>query len=248
MDSGGHQLVPAESQLKKTSVKRCLSPAEMPNENSVQAKNRKVTNPMLMLVQAKIDDKNVTLSDLDQQYRLMVDKDKNIQTNNTLSRQDSDPTPTYDQVSTEILQSADSLSVGSLPSFTDCSRSSSRLTCSVKRSSFSSSYTSWTKPLAGQKISDSCVPNSSILDVEPELPDMQRLPSDKLARRSRRSFKRNSSDDTSKDISDIEDFDLDDIDEDKEDLEKQAKDKDKQLEKDKFENMNFSFHHKSITS
>ena len=69
-----------------------------------------------------------------------------------------------------------------------------------------------------------------------------------VAKSVRQSFKRNSSDDTSKDISDIEDFDLDDIDEDKEGIEKQAKDKDKQLEKDQFENMNFSFHHKSITS
>jgi len=221
----------------------------MPHDNSVQAKNRKVTNPMLLLVQAKIEDKNVSLSDLDQQYRLMVDKDKNIQASKELSRQDSDPTPTYDQVSTEVLQSADSLSLGSLPSFTDCSRSSSRLTCSVKRSSFSSSYTSWTKPLAGHKLSDSCVPNSSILDLSPDLPpDIQVQTTEKQAKRSRRSFKRNSSDDTSKDISDIEDFDLDDIDEDKEGIEKQAKDKDKQLEKDQFENMNFSFHHKSITS
>lgn len=222
----------------------------MPNENSVQTKNRKVTNPMLMLVQADLDDKNVTLSHLDHQYRLMVDKDKNIQASKALSRQDSDPTPTYDQVSTEILQSTDSLSLGSLPSFTDCSRSSSLLTCSERRkkSSFSSSYTSWTKPLAGHKVSDSCVPNSSILDLEHELPpDLQRS-SERQNRRSRRSLKRNSSDDTSKDISDIEDFDLDDIDEDKVDITKQNRGKDQQVEDDKFEKISFSFHPKSITS
>ena len=220
----------------------------MPHENSVQAKNRKVTNPLLMLVQADLDKKNVTLSHLDHQYRLMVDKDKNMQASKAMYRQDSDLTPTYEQVSNEILQSADSLSLGSLPSFTDCSGSSSRLTCSVKRSSFSSSYTSWTKPIAGHKVSDSCVPNSSILDIEPDgQPELQRG-SERPQRRSRQSFKRNSSDDTSKDISDIEDFDLDEIDEDNTDLIKQNKYKTLQFEENKIDNNNLLLHPESVTS
>ena len=216
----------------------------MPNENSNHANKRKVTNPLLMLVQAGLDDENVTLSDLDHQYKLMVDKEKNKK---TLTRQDSDPTPTYDQISTEILQSTDSLSIASLPSFTDSSRSSSHLTCSLKKSSYSSSYTSWTKPVAGHKVSDSCVPNSSILDIDSDVASELMKGSERPIRRSRRSFKRNSSDDTSKDISDIEDFDLDDIDDDK-DISKQMKGKAPSTDDGKFEHPNVSCQLKNIAS
>jgi len=83
--------------------------------------------------------------------------------------------------------------------FSSCSRRASL-------GSFSSSYTSWTKPVMGRQQSDSCVPASSILDMA----DMEEG-------RSRRSLRlvlhhhrqRDRSADTSKDISEIDDFELD---------------------------------------
>jgi len=81
--------------------------------------------------------------------------------------------------------------------FSSCSRRASL-------GSFSSSYTSWTKPVMGRQQSDSCVPASSILDMAEE------------EGRSRRSLRlvlhhrqRDRSADTSKDISEIDDFELD---------------------------------------
>jgi len=71
-------------------------------------------------------------------------------------------------------------------------------------STFSSSYTSWTKPVVGRQQSDSCVPASSILDMAEE---------DGRSRRSVRVVvhhrQRDRSADTSKDISEIDDFELD---------------------------------------
>ena len=73
----------------------------------------------------------------------------------------------------------------------------------------SSSYTSWTKPIAGNKVSDSCFPASSILDKYEE--DVK--PGDIFHQnRATRKLRRRSSADTSKDIDDIDDFELDSFD------------------------------------
>jgi len=72
---------------------------------------------------------------------------------------------------------------------------------------FSTSYTSWTKPEVGHRISDSCVPNSSILDIS--LPVSIRSRSLRRSKKTSRMLKRDSSSDTSKDIDDIEDFEFD---------------------------------------
>ena len=126
---------------------------------------------------------------------------------------------------TDLIQSTDSLSLESLPYSRKCSldslssfcprnnslnssySSSSFSTSSI--SSFSSSYTSCTRPLAGQKVSDSHVPNSSILDTGPD--DLHI--GSRRSKKSRMSSKKDSFDDTSKDISDIEDWDNEESDE-----------------------------------
>ena len=79
--------------------------------------------------------------------------------------------------------------------------STSELDRRLSLSRYSSSYSSWTRPVAGQENTDSLGPASSILDREdcqdPNIaPDIFR-------------HRRKSSADTCKDIDDIEDFELD---------------------------------------
>lgn len=185
-------------EARKASAKRRLSPADPMSSESGHRPKRKVTNPLLILVQSQVEGE---LGVLEEQYNSLVSS------RGGLSRQDSDPTPTYDQVPADILGSQESLL--SLCDGQD-SMPSGPLT------SFSSSYTSWTRPMVGQRVSDSCAPASSILDCAPSpMPpppppcSFQLSRSRRRSRPSRRSGKRDSSADTSKDIDDIEDFDLD---------------------------------------
>merc|ERR1719228_1401423 len=93
----------------------------------------------------------------------------------------------------------------------------------LSNSSFSSSYTSWTKPIAGHKISDSFCPASSILDqddgdvgtvgIYQDLDSFNKeISRRKLKRLGSKKLRRDSSADTSKDIEDIDDFELDGFD------------------------------------
>ena len=181
-----------------------------------------MTNPLLLLVQSQVEGE---LGALEEQYNTVLRSSRA-----ELRRQDSDTTPTYNQVSPDILGSQESL----LSLQEHDSLASRGRTCSLASggiTSFSSSYTSWTRPMAGHRVSDSCVPSSSILDLPhspmppPPPPSSLRLPppppsafplprSRRKSRPSRRSGKRDSSCDTSKDIDDIEDFDLDEFEED----------------------------------
>ena len=70
---------------------------------------------------------------------------------------------------------------------------------------FSSSYTSWTRPFAGQNVSDSYCPASSILDND----DNDDIEQEEDGAHNERKQRRKSSADTCKDIDDIEDFELD---------------------------------------
>ena len=70
---------------------------------------------------------------------------------------------------------------------------------------FSSSYTSWSRPIAGQNVSDSYCPASSILDND----DDDVIDQEEEAVYNDRKQRRKSSADTCKDIDDIEDFELD---------------------------------------
>merc|ERR1719483_1232413 len=172
---------------------------------------RKVANPLLILVQAELfgkteEGREACLDDLEEQYEAVLKQSKP----NGIARQDSDRTPTNDQEDTDLIQSADALSLQSLPSSRKRSFDSS-VSLSRKNSyvcgSYSSSYTSCTQPLAGQRLSDSRVPNSSILDTGPEA-----APELLHSRRSNKSWiflQRKGSEDTSKDISDMEDWDID---------------------------------------
>ena len=146
-------------------------------------------------------------------------------------RHDSLPTPTLAMVETDILGSLDSRSVEvaspidwllspstsslwshtfsdlSQPSCLSQGRSSLEGLASSRRASLpslSSSYSSWTAPVVGRQVSDSCVPASSILDMAEE-----------EARRSLRRAPRprDRSADTSKDISEIDDLELDAVEE-----------------------------------
>lgn len=205
---------------RKSSVKRSLSPGP---ENSTSShgepgkkqRTRKVTDPLLLLVQQDTP----SLGDLETQYQ---------RRKHGAQRQGSSEelTNTLSQVRTDVLGSRDSLvslleqsrrgSCGSFPNscLTSCASHSYLTSCSNScLTSFSSSYTSWTKPVAGgQRPSDSCVPHTSILDQ----PEPEYLPPSLVSHRSRRltvgggrSGKRDSSADTCKDIDNIEDFDLD---------------------------------------
>ena len=144
---------------------------------------RKSTDPKLLLVQSEA----LSLSELDSQYRLIVEQ----------TRRESDLTPTFDP----------SLSTLSSSQCEDLTH-------------HSSSYTSWTKPVQvtlsvsaklltvitsfqGRRDSDSCGPNSSILDIftEQEGPPAPAVSLDEPSISVR---ERESSADTSKDVSDIE--------------------------------------------
>lgn len=208
---------------RKASAKRRLSPADPMSSEGEHQPKRKVTNPLLILVQSQVEGE---LGALEEQYNNLV---RDSTAREAISRQDSDPTPTYDEVPADIFgsQESENLSFQQEP---DSLGPSSSLT------TFSSSYTSWTRPLAGHRVSDSCAPASSILDVAPSpMPPPPPPSSLHLSRRrsrpSRRS-KRDSSADTSKDIDDIEDFDLDDDDSDEgsyevEDLSESKKEKER---------------------
>jgi len=69
---------------------------------------------------------------------------------------------------------------------------------------FSSSYTSWTRPIAGHNVSDSYGPASSILDNDDNVVNQE-----EEGAQNERKQRRKSSADTCKDIDDIEDFELD---------------------------------------
>eukprot|EP00092_Neocalanus_flemingeri_P008225 GFUD01008868.1.p1 GENE.GFUD01008868.1~~GFUD01008868.1.p1 ORF type:complete len:352 (-),score=105.08 GFUD01008868.1:186-1088(-) len=163
----------------------------------------------------------------------------------SLQRQESCPTQTCNQISADILGSLDtswpvtavSPSASEKCSFwiNTVSNLSRRSSCCLSRglscpsdqsrqpslSTFSSSYTSWTKPIAGHKISDSCIPASSILDKDDpddkydvqQSEDLDVCLRERSRRKLRRIYSKNarraSSADTSKDIDDIEDFELD---------------------------------------
>jgi len=187
---------------------------------------RKVTNPLLILVQSQVEGE---LGALEEQYNNLV---RDSTAREGISRQDSDPTPTYDEVPADIFGSQESENHSFHQDPDSLADPSSSVT------TFSSSYTSWTRPLAGHRVSDSCAPASSILDVAPSpMPPPPPPSSLHLSRRrsrpsrpSRRSKQRDSSADTSKDIDDIEDFDLDDDDSDEgsyevEDLSESKKEK-----------------------
>jgi hypothetical protein len=73
---------------------------------------------------------------------------------------------------------------------------------------FSSSYTSWTRPFAGQNVSDSYCPASSILDND-DNDDNDDIEQEEDGAHNERKQRRKSSADTCKDIDDIEDFELD---------------------------------------
>jgi len=171
---------PQQLNQRKTSVKRCLSPcSEADHEGHVLVSGvkRKTTDPSLLLVQSEY---STDLSQLDTQYKLMVDQRSRQQT-------DSDTTPTYDPGSPS----------SSLPSLPSLPTSSSE--CSQQITPHSSSYSSWTKPIQGKQESDSCEPPSSILDIYSEQihgPAPAPLVSEVSVRESEA--------DTSKDVSDIE--------------------------------------------
>jgi len=101
-----------------------------------------------------------------------------------------------------------SQSISSPPLFKDIheeGNSVSSCSISLGLSSFSSSYTSWTQPLVGKQLSDSCVPSSSILDMAEEIleGEIKNRSSPRLSSPKYRSAN------TSKDISEIDDFELD---------------------------------------
>lgn len=210
---------------RKASAKRRLSPADPMSSEGENQPKRKVTNPLLILVQSQVEGE---LGALEEQYNNLV---RDSTTREGISRQDSDPTPTYDEVPADIFGSQESENLSFQQQDPD-----SLVDPSSSVTTFSSSYTSWTRPLAGHRVSDSCAPASSILDVAPSpMPPPPPPTSLHLSRRrsrpSRRS-KRDSSADTSKDIDDIEDFDLDDEDSDEgsyevEDLSESKKDKER---------------------
>ena len=114
---------------RKTSVKRCLSPCSEetdphgPGHVLVSGVKRKTTDPSLLLVQSEYSS---DLSQLDTQYKLMVDQRRQT---------DSETTPTYDPGSPS----------SSLPSLPSLPTSSSD--CSQHITPHSSSYSSWTKPI-----------------------------------------------------------------------------------------------------
>ena len=162
---------------KKTSVKRCLSPGSDLEDRSEA--------PTAMTGGAKrkstdpalllVQSQPLSLSQLDSQYRLVVQQ----------ARRDSDSTPTYDPTSA---------SLPSLPSSSSCSALTAH----------STSYTSWTKPVQGRRDSDSCGPNSSILDLYTEQEHHLGDPAPHVSMAEQSLSVRESSADTSKDVSDIE--------------------------------------------
>ena len=166
---------------KKTSVKRCLSPGSDLEEGGEAGAGclpagakRKTTDPKLLLVQSEA----LSLTDLTSQYRRIVSQ----------SRRDSETTPTYDpsSVPSSSLPSLPSSSISTFPS-SSCSAVTAH----------STSYTSWTKPVKGRRDSDSCGPNSSILDIFTEQEQELDVGGAGVS-------VRESSADTSKDVSDIE--------------------------------------------
>ena len=99
----------------KPSAKRRHSPSENIKLGNAK-KKRKVANPLLILVQAEVfgkkeDGREACLDDLEEQYDAILKQANKPQ---GLTRQDSDPTPTNDQEQTDLIQSAGSLSIGSL--------------------------------------------------------------------------------------------------------------------------------------
>ena len=108
----------------------------MSSEGENQPK-RKVTNPLLILVQSQVEGE---LGALEEQYNNLV---RDSTTREGISRQDSDPTPTYDEVPADIFGSQESENL----SFQQQQEPDSLLDPSSSLTTFSSSYTSWTRPL-----------------------------------------------------------------------------------------------------
>merc|ERR1712150_120437 len=138
--------------------KRRLSPADPMSSEGEHQPKRKVTNPLLILVQSQVD--SGELGALEEQYNNLV---RDSTAREGISRQDSDPTPTYDEVPADIFGSQESENL----SFRQEQEPDSLADPTTSLTTFSSSYTSWTRPLAGHRVSDSCAPPSSILDVAP---------------------------------------------------------------------------------
>jgi len=221
----------------RQSVKRCLSPGWTkisPADKNNKIK-RKQSSPLLVLVQNKtgsfIDNVDNSGSyhstDIIGSFGKTTSEDQGYEKSNNspfikqadavdpppppspmnTKRKDSDASTTSRQINSDILDTYSSFSpfIYPVPSSTDLSR------CSLTSArSYSTSYTSWTKPLVGH--SDSCVPGSSILDECGST-----APAEAFGRNSRTPtrktsigrFKRDSSADTSKDIDDIDDLELD---------------------------------------
>ncbi|XP_023340337.1 uncharacterized protein LOC111710468 isoform X2 [Eurytemora carolleeae] len=123
----------------------------------------------------------------------------------SLTEEPESRTQTENDVGTDRLGSLNSFDSTSLPwthSQSSLSRQGSLL--------YTSSYTSWTRPEAGHRISDCCVPNSSILDKDPSISIKPLNRSRSIRKKSSgRLMKRDGSADTSRDIDDIEDFEFD---------------------------------------
>ena len=170
-------------------VKRGLLPKEDGNErNGGNQKRRKIADGMLIMIQDEIfggsaDDKAGSLNYLEERYEEMLTKKSYVNEDN------------------DMISNTESLSISSRSS----SLHPKYNTSNSSTDSLSSSFSSYTKPQKGPKISDSLVPGSSILDDSEENLD----PGHQLSRdnmKSRVSLKKESFDDTSKDFSDIEDW------------------------------------------
>jgi hypothetical protein len=198
--------------------KRCLSPAEeIKYDYTTKKKKRKLANPLLILVQDEVFGKReygreACLADLEKQYKDMANNMKQAESDHINAK----------AVQADLIDLTDSLSIESVASTshprhnspnTSYSRNSASLSSSSS-SSFSSSYTSDSKPVAAGRLSDSKVPNSSILDCvqESEL-ELGNIGGRRRSKISSSGGKKDSFDDTSKDVSDIEDWDTDEEDE-----------------------------------
>eukprot|EP00090_Calanus_glacialis_P029261 TRINITY_DN46975_c0_g1_i1.p1 TRINITY_DN46975_c0_g1~~TRINITY_DN46975_c0_g1_i1.p1 ORF type:complete len:220 (-),score=60.45 TRINITY_DN46975_c0_g1_i1:209-868(-) len=194
--------------------KRCHSPAEDTQyEDTIKKKKRKLANPLLILVQDEVfgkreDGREACLADLEKQYKDMVANNRKQTNSGHINAK---------AVQADLIDLTDSLSLESVASTsyprhnspnTSYSSNSASISSSSSSSSFSSSYTSYSRPVAGGRLSDSKVPNSSILDCgqEAEL-ELGNIGGRRWSKISSLGVKKDSFDDTSKDVSDIEDWD-----------------------------------------
>lgn len=211
-----------EEPLRKVSGKRCLSPVKPCHQQLKRHSKRKTNNPILILSQHNSLEHSLqttlqqSLYEEEERIRRMSQtripdpnrwEDEKGEVENSIIDSDNKFTKTENDVATEILDSFNSLDSTSIPWPQDVSS----VRDSFGSSYYSSSYTSWTRPEAGHRISDSCIPNSSILDKDPSCKPINRSRSVRRSKKwsGRGLLKRDSSADTSKDIDDIEDLELD---------------------------------------